>query len=100
MPASAAAAEIAAATSTATAAASTAAATIAAAAAEAATTTTTATAAASAAIFTRARFVDVQSAAIDFLAVELLDGSFALFFGRHLDEAEAARASRLSVFDD
>ncbi len=97
MSAAAAAAEIAAATTAATAA-STTAATIATAAAEAA--TTAATAASSAAIFARACFVDVQITAIDFFAVELLDGSFALFLARHLDEAEAARASRLTVFDD
>jgi hypothetical protein len=62
--------------------------------------TTTATAAASTAIFARARFVDGQGATIDFLTIKLLNGRLAFFCRGHFDEAEAARASRLTVFND
>ena len=63
-------------------------------------TAATATITAAAAIFARFRFVDVQAATVDFLAVKLGNGCLAFFFARHFDEAEAARTSRLAVFDD
>jgi hypothetical protein len=59
-----------------------------------------ATVTASTAILTRLGFVYFQSPAGHFLAIELFDGSSGLFLGRHLDEAEAARASGVTVFDD
>src|ERR1051326_5971139 len=52
------------------------------------------------AILARARLVDRQAATVQVFAVELLDGGLALFLRRHLDEAEAARAARVAVFDD
>jgi hypothetical protein len=61
--------------------------------------TTAATAAASAAIFTWASFVDVQVAAIEFLAIELLNSFLALFRSCHFDEAEAARTPGLTIFN-
>jgi hypothetical protein len=60
-------------------------------AAKAATVTTVTTATATAAtttIFSGTSFVDVQSATIDFLAVELSDRRLTFFFGRHFDEAK------------
>ncbi|MEA2176137.1 MAG: hypothetical protein QOD00_3729 [Blastocatellia bacterium] len=67
-------------------------------AAEAATATTAA--AATAAIFTRLGLVDVQVTTVKLFAIELLDGFLALFVGSHFDEAEAARAARLTIFYD
>src|SRR5438067_2508584 len=46
------------------------------------------------------RLVDGQRATAELLAVELLDGRRRAFWRRHLDEAEAARAARVAVFDD
>jgi hypothetical protein len=40
------------------------------------------------------------SAPLKVFAVELLDGGLRAFVGRHLDEAEAARALRLAVGHD
>jgi hypothetical protein len=60
-----------------------------AAAAPAAKAATTATAAASA-IFAWLGFIDVQVATIDFFSIELSNGSLALFFRGHFNEAEAA----------
>src|SRR5690242_18916880 len=59
---------------------------IAAAAVAAATTAIAATtAAAAAAILARSGFIDVQSASVNFLAVELSDRRFRFFFGSHFD---------------
>src|ERR1043165_1023789 len=51
------------------------------------------------AILARTRLVDRQAATVQVFAVELLNGGLALFLRRHLDEAEAARAARVAVFD-
>src|ERR687883_22770 len=59
-----------------------------------------AAAATAAAVFAGLRLVDGQRAPADFPAVELRDGGLTLLLGRHLDEAEAARAARVAVFDD
>src|SRR5437588_81952 len=53
--------------------------------------TTTATAART--IFTRARFIDCERAAIDIFAIERLDGCVGSFLALHRDKAEAARAA-------
>ena len=45
---------------------------------------------ATAAILAGLCFVDVQGAAVDFLAIELGDGSFAFLLAGHFDEAKAA----------
>jgi hypothetical protein len=65
-----------------------------AAAAKAATATTTT------AIFARLGFIDVQGAAINFLAIELRNSCGAFLFGGHFDEAKASRTARVAVFDD
>jgi hypothetical protein len=57
-------------------------------------------AAATAAIFAWLSFIHFQSTAVDFFAIELIDGSSGLFLGGHLDEAKASRTSRLTVLDD
>src|SRR5215211_814400 len=57
------------------------------------------TAAAAAAVFTRTRLVDGQRAAAELPAVELFDGRGRALGRRHLDEAEAARAPGVAVFD-
>src|SRR4051812_47469248 len=49
--------------------------------------------------FTRLRDVDGQVPAVEVVAVEPLDGGLALLLRSHLDEAEAARAARVAVFD-
>src|SRR5205085_12504296 len=46
------------------------------------------------------RLVNGQRATAELFAVELLDGRCRSFGRRHLDEAEAARATRVAVFDD
>src|SRR5689334_13164528 len=58
---------------------------------------TAAATAAAAAVFARARFVDLDRAAADFLAVERADGVVGAVF--HLHETEAARLPRLAVGD-
>ena len=60
----------------------------------------TAAAAAATAILARLGFVDLQWASANFLAIELVNSSGAFFFGGHLDEAEASRATRFAIFDD
>src|SRR5205085_9276040 len=50
------------------------------------------------ALLARAGLVDRQGAALEHGAVEVLDGGLAAL--AHLDEAEAARAARLTVLDD
>jgi hypothetical protein len=85
-------------TATATAISAAAATAISAAATAAESTTTTATAAA----FTRlhrARFVDGQRAAIDFLAMELRDRGLGLIRRAHFDKAETAGTSRNAIVD-
>jgi hypothetical protein len=62
----------------------------------AATTATTATTA----VLARAGFVDDQVATVVFGAVELGDRVVGGIFGRHLDEAEAARTARLAIHND
>src|SRR5947209_14987894 len=52
------------------------------------------------AAFTRLRDVDVQVPAVEVVAVKSSDGGLALLLRGHLDEAEAARAARVAVFDD
>jgi hypothetical protein len=59
----------------------------------------TATIATPAAISSGASFVDRQIAAVEILAVELLDRRGRFFRGRHLDEAEASRATRHTILD-
>jgi hypothetical protein len=54
------------------------------------------TSAAKAALRARARFVDVERAAIEVVAVESLD-SFSRRVRFHFDECEAARATRISI---
>src|SRR5437763_13357267 len=49
---------------------------------------------------TRIGDVDGQVPAVEVVAVKSSDGGLALFLRRHLDEAEAARAARVAVFDD
>jgi hypothetical protein len=68
--------------------------------AAAVTTAAAATATATRTIFTRFSFVNVERAAIYFLAVELRDRCFAFFFRRHFDETESARAACFTIFDD
>ncbi len=51
------------------------------------------------AIFAGLGFVDFQRAPAHFLAIEFLDGRYAFFLGRHLDEAKAARATGFAIFD-
>lgn len=46
--------------------------------------------AATTAILTRFGFVDLQSAAVYFFAIELINGGCALFLRGHFDEAEAS----------
>jgi hypothetical protein len=53
-----------------------------------------------AAIFAGLGFVNFQSPAVYFLAIELIDGCGGLFLGGHLDKAEAARTSRFTVLYD
>src|SRR5262245_41641793 len=60
---------------------------IAAAAVAAATTTTAIATTTAATILARSRFVHVQSASVDFLAVELRDRRFRFFLGSHFDKA-------------
>jgi hypothetical protein len=70
--------------------------TAAAAAAVTTTATTTATTAA-ATIFLGTRFVYVDSAAFQFLTVELADGFVALSIVRHFDEAETTGLARITI---
>jgi hypothetical protein len=58
-----------------------------------------ATTTAAAAVCSRLRFVDGQSTAAEVFAVELFDGRRRAFRRRHFDEAEAARAARVTIFD-
>jgi hypothetical protein len=51
------------------------------------------------AIFARLSCIDPQGAAAYFLAVELLDSRHAFFARRHFDEAEAARATCFTIFN-
>src|SRR5947209_5830589 len=78
--------------------------TIAAAAAAAITTKATAPAgkatSATPTIFARFGFVDFQSAAINFLAIELIDCRCGFFVAGHFDEPEASRTSSVAIFDD
>jgi|SRR6185369_960722 len=53
-----------------------------------------------AAIFAGLGFVNFQSPAVYFLAIELIDGRSGLFLGGHLDEAKTSRASRFAVLDN
>src|SRR5215470_5700241 len=53
-----------------------------------------------AAVVTIARFVDLESAAFQFVAVELLDGSLCLCIGAHFYEAEATGLTAELVSDD
>ena len=62
--------------------------------------TATAAVATSAAISSGARFINRQIAAVEVLAVELLNGCSRFFRGRHLDKAETSRATRHAVFYD
>jgi hypothetical protein len=68
-------------------------------AAAAATTATAAVAATAAALDAGPGLVDGQRATAELLAVELLDGRGGPLGCHHLDEAEAARAARVAVFD-
>src|ERR1700759_5286033 len=52
------------------------------------------------AVLARLGDVDGQATTVEIVAVEPSDGGLALFFRGHLDEAEAARAPRVAVFDD
>jgi hypothetical protein len=61
--------------------------------------TSTATAAATT-ILTRLGFVNRQVTSVDLFAIKLGDGSLTLFFRRHFDETEPARAAGLSIFDN
>src|SRR5262249_27283862 len=80
------------------AAAATAAATTAAAAATAeATATAATTATAAAATLALLGFVDAQRATVELDAIHLLDGGLRFLFRAHLDECEAARATRLAI---
>jgi hypothetical protein len=66
---------------------------------------TTVAAAGAVAAATRARgalagLADVDRAALDLAAAELLDGSARLGVAAHLDEGEAARSARVAIEDD
>jgi len=49
-------------------------------------------------IFAGLGFVDFQSAAINFLAIELINCRCGFFVAGHFDESEAARTSSVAVF--
>src|SRR5437899_1254809 len=51
-------------------------------------------------IFARLGFVDFQSAAINFLAIELINRRCGFFIAGHFDEPEASRTPSVAVFDD
>src|SRR5688572_17229819 len=68
--------------------------------ATAAVTTSAAATTATTAVLARAGFVDDQVATVVFGAVELGDRVVGGIFGRHLDEAEAARTARLAIHND
>src|SRR5262249_11679367 len=71
-----------------------------AAAAAAATTAAAATAAAAAAATALLRLVDLEVAPVELLPVPIGDRRLRLFSRRHLDEAEAARPTRVAVGHD
>jgi hypothetical protein len=71
--------------------------TVSATAAVAAATTVSAT---TTAISSWASFVDRQIAAVEVLAIELLNGCSRFFRGRHLDKAETSRSARHAIFYD
>jgi hypothetical protein len=48
-------------------------------------------------IFARARFVNGQGTAVDFVTVEAANSFLRLFFGRHFDKPEPFGATRLTV---